>query len=288
MKKHANRSLGKLELVLGNAVLEVNQYKKSKRETIPTLKRLNKNTNNKIKNERKYYEIDEKEQIINESNPIETENLANVYIYGNRKVVFDDSIQKSLKIEENKGIFVICAVPKQNISSFHFLSDTNLILPIAKDTQGIKSFKSLVQVCLNSDKYLICKLVKQAKTKPKLVALIPKIKQSNSSHMFIVQTLPFFQDVREYTFPAMPKVKDDEVVMFEQLIDSMQLVKEEVVEANAEDEGDEMQNLSLDGREAEVMDDGVEINFNQGGKRVIMNDMADVEDIFNPSYQYFC
>lgn len=53
MKKHANRSLGKIEFILGNAIIEVNQYKKARRETIPSLKRLNKNTKNKIKNERK-------------------------------------------------------------------------------------------------------------------------------------------------------------------------------------------------------------------------------------------
>jgi len=51
------------------------------------------------------------------------------------------------------------------------------------------------------------------------------IKESNNAHMFIVQVLPFFQDIREYTFPKMPKVKDDEVIMFEQLIDNMQLLK---------------------------------------------------------------
>jgi len=68
---------------------------------------------------------------------------------------------------------------------------------MANDIQGIKSFKSLVQVCLNEDKYLLCKFVSRAKSKPKLVVLIPKIKDSNNSHTFIIQSLPFFQDIRE-------------------------------------------------------------------------------------------
>lgn len=53
MKKHANRSLGKTELVLGNACIEVNQFKKIKRENIPSFKKVNKNTMNRIRMDRK-------------------------------------------------------------------------------------------------------------------------------------------------------------------------------------------------------------------------------------------
>lgn len=84
--------------------------------------------------------------------------------------------------------------------------------------------------------------------------------------MFIIQTLPFYQDIREYTFPKMPKVKDDEVVMFEQLIDNMQLLKI----SNVEDE--------------EIDEDG---NVTRIEPIVEQEDMADPGHIFNPSYQYF-
>lgn len=63
--------------------------------------------------------------------------------------------------------------------------------------------------------------------------------------MFIIQSLPFFQDIREYTFPVMPKIKDDELVMFEQLIDSMQLVKPEINARNNADDMQKLDNLSL-------------------------------------------
>lgn len=78
MKKYGCRSSGKIDLYLGNACIEVNQYKKAKRETLPSLKKLNSATKNRLKQKRSYYEVKEDGTLYEDGPELDPENLAKV------------------------------------------------------------------------------------------------------------------------------------------------------------------------------------------------------------------
>jgi len=53
MKNQTNRSMGKTDFNIGNACIEVNMYKKAKRDNLPSLKKINNETNNRVRQMRK-------------------------------------------------------------------------------------------------------------------------------------------------------------------------------------------------------------------------------------------
>jgi len=92
----------------------------------------------------------------------------------------------------------------------------------------------------------------------------------------------------------MPKVKDDEVELFEQLIDSMQLVQSEEKinsEMNDLNMNNDVKDLStnkefnnFNNNKNFIMDSNID-NYGEISKNIEIIDMADPEFIFNPSYQ---
>lgn len=176
----------------------------------------------KVEMQRSYHRNDE------DRDEVEKESIAQAYRYGKTLVPMTDDDKKSMKFETKKGCLVLGFTSQENIDRKLFSRDTcYMFTPQPDDGHAAVAFSALCHALEEKNMVAIVRFVFRANSDPKLGFLSPHIKNSYESLIFI--SLPFREDIRQYSFPSLKteNLKPEQKEVINGFIDSMMLVTDD-------------------------------------------------------------
>eukprot|EP01114_Cavostelium_apophysatum_P020328 TRINITY_DN6786_c0_g1_i1.p1 TRINITY_DN6786_c0_g1~~TRINITY_DN6786_c0_g1_i1.p1 ORF type:complete len:724 (+),score=198.04 TRINITY_DN6786_c0_g1_i1:75-2246(+) len=158
------------------------------------------------------------------------------YRYGRTIVPFSKIDEESLKYETDACLKVIGFTSNKSIPRHHFMANTEMFVHDPRDPYSGPSLSALIHALAETDSVAIVRYVKRARSIPHLGFLWPHIK--SDYECFFYNTLPFAEDIRQYTFASLAPERarkafvpsQDQKNAAEELIRSLDLMK------SAEDE----------------------------------------------------
>ena len=112
--------------------------------------------------------------------------------------------EDSLKIKGPGGIFLIGFLPITSIPRPYFMSNSVSIEPQVDNQIAFNAMSSLATVLNSKNQVGLVRVVKKENAEPYLGCLIPN---QCSKGSFVVQRLPFYEDIRDYAFPSLDRFR---------------------------------------------------------------------------------
>ena len=205
--------------------LGIQIFTKTKEETLPSLKKYNKNLpeqngadHGKVAMEKTFTEADDPDQ-----REVPTTEHQKAYYYGKQLVPVSEENEHVLKLQpkkedsgkssqmadedikmEQKGIekeFKLLGFTDQSrVPRHHFMAGVDVVLPV-KGSKNERAFAAMVNAMINTHKVLIAKLISRKNADPNLVCLYPHISKKQPL-LYLVQ-VPTSENIRDYQFPSL-------------------------------------------------------------------------------------
>ena len=112
--------------------------------------------------------------------------------------------EDALKIKGPGGIFLIGFLPITSIPRPYFMASSVSIEPQADNQIALNAMSSLATVLSSKSQVGLVRVVKKENAEPYLGCLIPN---QCSKGSFVVQRLPFYEDIRDYAFPSLDRYR---------------------------------------------------------------------------------
>jgi ATP-dependent DNA helicase 2 subunit 2 len=144
-----------------------------------------------------------------ESTALEKEDLVKAYRYGKTMVPIAPVDEEMMKLESEKSLLILGFYTMKAVPRSHFMSNVLTVIPAPDDPASIGQFCALVGSLVNTQSVAIARYCRINNADPKLGILWPSIKfqEGESAEkyrcLYFMQT-PFAEDVRLYSFPALP------------------------------------------------------------------------------------
>lgn len=173
--------------------------------------------------QQKYYVLQSDDQV-----EVDEESLGKGYKYGRDIVPFSKIDEEQMKYKtEGKCLSVLGFTDLRNILIQDLMEDqAHYVMPEKEDPAAQSALNSLITALQNMKMCAVARYVYRKGTNPKLVALLPKVK--DGVKCLVMVSLPFAEDVRTLDFPGIDSQQSDtpdeeQLAAIDQLITSMDL-----------------------------------------------------------------
>ncbi|CAF1615179.1 unnamed protein product [Rotaria magnacalcarata] len=145
----------------------------------------------------------------------------------NRRVLFDADEIKAIKKFTDPGFQILGFKNLSCLLPHHYVKPGHFIYPDEKYIEGSSClFNALLKKCLEKNMFILCQFTARRNTPPRLVALIPQAEEINkkdpndrlASNGFHVYYLPYADDMRTLPKNDSPRLPDDKVDLFKNVI----------------------------------------------------------------------
>ncbi|CAF1366338.1 unnamed protein product [Adineta steineri] len=145
----------------------------------------------------------------------------------NRRVLFDADEIKAIKKFSDPGFQILGFKNISCLLPHHYVKPGHFIYPDEKYVEGSSClFNALLKKCLEKQMFILCQFTARRNTPPRLVALIPQAEEINkkdpsdriASNGFHVHYLPYADDIRTLPKNDIPRITDDKVDVFKNII----------------------------------------------------------------------
>ncbi|XP_046839076.1 X-ray repair cross-complementing protein 5-like [Xenia sp. Carnegie-2017] len=131
------------------------------------------------------------------------DDLAKAYRYGRTLVPFLKIDEKSMKLEADKCLEVLCFTPSSCVKRYQYMGDSVVaFVPQPEDNAAAVALSAIIRALYESDKVAIVRYVFRNKAVPKVGFLRPHIKRNYECLLYT--TLPFAEDIRHFKFTSLP------------------------------------------------------------------------------------
>eukprot|EP00742_Colponemidia_sp_Colp-10_P004962 GILJ01005302.1.p1 GENE.GILJ01005302.1~~GILJ01005302.1.p1 ORF type:complete len:723 (-),score=144.13 GILJ01005302.1:98-2182(-) len=229
-KQFRARSVGQVAkfkgpLEIGEDVkIPVIAYTKTREEALPSLKKqsiVSMNSANPdtmaVKMDRSYIVPDDEQR-----EPIDPEQRVKGYKYGKQMVPFSKADEAVLKMEVEKGLQILGFTDKHKVPRHHYMAGCDALVADPSIPNAAVALSSLIHGLVELDRVAIARFVARARASPKLVMLFPHI--SARYECLFVSALPFAEDIRDYTFSALPTPSSSQLEAADRLVRALDLM----------------------------------------------------------------
>nr|CAB3267805.1 ZF(C2H2)-102 zinc finger protein [Phallusia mammillata] len=205
-KRSVNAAAWKCHLQLGNElIIPCTAYAKTKEAKLKqTWKKCHARTNRAEDVTRNpYYHIDDDQRT-----EVTKEKLAKGYKYGKDIIPFSTDDEKQMNYStDGKRLSILGFTDMKNVPiNLHMDDQAHFVLPEAGNQNAATSISALATGMQNQNLCAIATYIYRKGSNPKLVALIPRIKETYQ--VFVMAALPFAEDVRQLNFPSLQQTHD--------------------------------------------------------------------------------
>ena len=152
---------------------------------------------------------------------VEEDERVKSYLYGKERIPFNENDELRLNFKSGEKHFKCLGfIDKSKIKRQWFMGPTFVIL--SSDINKSLFLSIFIQTCKKKEVYPLCRLVSRKNSSPKFVILQPRIK--TFKHLFIVNELPFFEDIRKFPFASF-KIKKEYVATKKHIEKCKNLIK---------------------------------------------------------------
>lgn len=133
------------------------------------------------------------------SEPVDPSFHIRGYNYGSEFIPIPQDIEKSSLFVPTKGIRLIGFVHQDQIPRFHYMKDTFILLPSMNEEAQV-ALSALVEACVRSKKRAVVHCNLRRGSNLFLGILTPFIDRERHPDAFLMNVVPFTEDVRDFTF----------------------------------------------------------------------------------------
>lgn len=207
------RSLANLMLNIGNGIrINVNMFNFYRTLRIPTIMKLDKKTNEQVKNVGQTYNSETGERLLKTD-------VIRYYETGDKQITFSVQEWDRFHMNVSKGIELLGFKSLSELTPENYFKPSNFIYPSEDKIKGSTLlFTTLLRRCLEKQKFMLCYIVSRIKSKPWLAALIPQEESQNMPGGFYVWYLPFADYIREIPFPPQSELAPEKVELFKKIL----------------------------------------------------------------------
>ena len=180
-----------------------------------------------VKRETEYHKVSDPDGAA-----IEKDARVKAYPYGKDLIPIDEATTSFLSQKEDKSLCLLGFKERESIPPWLYLGEPYVLVPETKDKNSQKVISSLVQATEDENQVAIVRLVVRAKSDPVLGALLPlKSTEEDVPDCFVLKTLPFSEDIREYQFASFRDIPSkcipsgEELDLAKNIIESMSLIQ---------------------------------------------------------------
>ncbi|KAL4449930.1 hypothetical protein ABPG74_015049 [Tetrahymena malaccensis] len=156
-------------------------------------------------------------------NPVQE--ISKCYKYGDKLVKMSELFLNQINLFTLKEIKLIGSIQKSSVPRQSFISGCDVLFAKQDSKSSRYIIASLIKACFEDERYLVARYVLRQNSIPKLVALIPHLKQK-CEYFYIVE-LPTAESIRDYAFNSLIRSTSDQQKLMSQLIDELDLDKDE-------------------------------------------------------------
>ena len=189
-----------------------------------------------------------------DSNLVDEDYRIKSYLYGKQRVPFTERDLARLEYKSGAKHFRLLGFLHRNdIKRHEFMGPSYICVANQKtnesDSSNELALSAFIHGCYEKNKVGIGRLVTRKNAAPKYVCLIPRIKASHEC--FIVNELPFYEDIRLYPFAGFRRNKKFEpnkqqMQCMENLVKSLDLMQANYDDDDAEDDEDKDEEDEVD------------------------------------------
>ncbi|ETO20687.1 ATP-dependent DNA helicase, partial [Reticulomyxa filosa] len=160
------------------------------------------------------------------------------YLYGKQRIPFTQEDKNRLDYASGEKHFQLLAfTDKKLIPRSHFMGPVMVCVAQAGNQGSAMTLSTFIHGCFEKNRVAIARLVSRKNAAPKLVVLEPRIKASGEC--FVVNELPFYEDIRNYPFASFAFNKKfqptaQQIEAAKNLVNSLNLMEEDDNEGEKE------------------------------------------------------
>ncbi len=209
-KDYKKRSVGKIPFNLGGGVsIDVCLYNLYRPLRIPSIMKLDRRTNEPMKNERQTYNAETGERLLRTD-------LSKYVEIGNKRIHFSVDEMKNLRLKIKPGITLLGFKSLLSLTPEYYFRPSTFIFPTDEKTKGCTLlFTTLLRRCIAKHKFALCYFMAREGGRPWLAALVPQEEQRTDVKVtpagFHVICLPYAENIREIPLPPATNVTPEQV-----------------------------------------------------------------------------
>jgi len=205
-----------------NYSIEVCMYSKTKEERMPSLKKFSSAV--PFSTDAKEGHVKMARECALEDDPTNTvvdpEDIIKAYYYGTSVVPVSPTEEELLKFHTVKCLKLLGFVSRSDLHREWYMEGVEMLLPAVTDADQ-KAFKAIAQAMFNRNEVALVRYVYRDNSPPRLAVLTPHIKKSLIC--MYMNYLPCAEDIREYSFAALPESTAEQQAAADDLVDALNL-----------------------------------------------------------------
>lgn len=213
-KDSKKRSIANLMLHVGDMRLNVNMFNFYRTLRVPSVMKLDKKTNEQIKNVAQTYHSETGERLLKTD-------IIKYFETGDKQITFTVQEWERFHMNVAKGIELLGFKSLSELTPENYFKPSSFIYPSEDKIKGSTLlFTTLLRRCLQKQKFMLCYLVSRIKSKPWLAALVPQEEneEQNLPAGFHVLYLPYADYIREISFPQASELAPEKVDLCKKIL----------------------------------------------------------------------
>ena len=128
---------------------------------------------------------------------------AKAFPYGKDLIPVDEAVTGYLAKAEEKSLRVLGFHERGEFPQHRFLGSSYALLADPKSKGAQLAVSALVRACEDEDQVMVARRIARGGEDPSLCALVPRVGGEGIPDHFVMCTLPFREDIREYPFASL-------------------------------------------------------------------------------------
>lgn len=222
-KDRKKRNIAKFSWNLGHdVVIGVDLYNFYSSLTIPPICKLDRKTNQIVKNVTQMYSTATGERLLKSD-------LKQKIEVCSEDISFDIKEKDALHIHEKPGLTLLGFKSIYYLSPEYNIHSSSFIYPSDENIKGSTIlFYALLKSCLEKDKFALCYMIQRVRSKPKLVALVSQEEVRDDTKQIIppgfhVIYLPYAENIRQIEVPKQLDLDSEKVDLCKKILKKISL-----------------------------------------------------------------
>lgn len=256
-KDYKKRSIGKLELKMGNDIrIGVDMYNFYRRLSIPPIMKLDRKSNEPLKSVVQTYNMETGERLLRSD-------INKCVEIADKKISFNTEEINKLNMSGKRGLTLLGFKSMAYLQPEYHFKDPSFIYPSEDVIKGSKTlFVSLLQKCLEKQKFALCYFVSRDQGRSNLVALLPQPekREGNTQVMpagFHLIYLPYADNIRDIPLNEKSVLDEHEIDLCKRIVKKLTFKydPQKIENPKVQHHWANIEALALDQEKREVSDD---------------------------------
>ncbi|GMH32617.1 hypothetical protein BSKO_00451 [Bryopsis sp. KO-2023] len=206
-KDTAHTCMYKGPLSMGGDLMDLNVrvYKKAAKATVPSLKLYSDRSTAAGATHKVMRETEYKTQT-DPDNPVTPEERVKAYKYGKQTVPLSQDEEENLQYASDRDLHILGFVNASQVPRHHYMSEPYMIIP--EDDNSRLAVSALCGAMRNQGKVAIVRTKLNKRSTVSLGVLMPFETEGSNLDCFVMNILPFAEDVRNYPFASFQSKPD--------------------------------------------------------------------------------